>query len=149
MKPHPKLLHPADLLTQQKPALAASAKVPPAATTSAALPALKAVLAVHRTIASGLEWNRGLLSAPGADHGRALRCAAVVSAARLFVFLGLAARFTPLGRRISAFPEELLILSRKREGLPAIATHELLIFSHISLSMMLQVFPALDFFGRS
>jgi hypothetical protein len=67
----------------------------------------------------------------------------------LFVFLGLAARFAALGRRIAPFAEELLILARKREGLPAIAAHELLIFSHISLSYLLQVSAAPDVLPRS
>jgi len=66
------------------------------------------------------------------------------AAARLFVLLGLAARFAALRRRITAFAEESLILSRKREGLPAIAAHELLIFSHISLSSVIQVCAALE-----
>jgi hypothetical protein len=67
----------------------------------------------------------------------------------LFLFLGLAARFAALGRRITTFAEELLILSRKREGLPAIAAHELLIFSHISLSYLLQVCVTVDLLPRS
>ena len=57
----------------------------------------------------------------------------------LFVLLGLAARFAALRRRITTFAEEFLILGGKRECLPAIAAHELLIFSHISLSSMLLV----------
>jgi hypothetical protein len=62
----------------------------------------------------------------------------------LFVFLGLAARFAAFRRRITALPEKLLILRRKREGLPAIAAHELLIFSHISLSSLLQLCDAFE-----
>jgi hypothetical protein len=62
----------------------------------------------------------------------------------LFVLLGLAARFAAFRRRITTFAEELLILSRKREGLPAIAAHELLIFSHKSLSSVLQVCAAFE-----
>jgi hypothetical protein len=107
---------------------------------------LKAGLAVHGTIASGLEWNGGLLSAPGTDHGRTTRFTALISAAaaRLFVFLGLTARFAALRRRITTLAEEFLILRSECERLPAIAAHELLIFSHISLSSMLQVNAALE-----
>jgi TRAP-type C4-dicarboxylate transport system permease large subunit len=60
----------------------------------------------------------------------------------LFVFLGLAASFAALGRRITTLAEEFLIFGRKREGLPAVTADELLIFSHISLSSMLQVCAA-------
>jgi hypothetical protein len=67
-----------------------------------------------------------------------LVAAAATAAARLFVLLGLPARFAALRRRITTLAEELLILRSKRECLPAIAAHELLIFSHISLSSMLQ-----------
>jgi hypothetical protein len=56
----------------------------------------------------------------------------------LFVLLGLPARFAALRRRITTLAEKFLILCGKRECLPAIAAHELLIFSHISLSSMLQ-----------
>jgi hypothetical protein len=102
--------------------LAVSTKASPGAATSAGLPTLKAVLAVHRTVASGLEWNRGLLPAARTDHACTLRCIALVSAAarlvsaaRLLILLGLAACFAALRRRITAIPEELLILGRKRE----------------------------------
>lgn len=64
------------------------------------------------------------------------------AAARLFVLLSLAACFTALRRRITTFAEELLILGSKRERLPAIAANELLIFSHMPLSLMLQVCAA-------
>jgi len=67
----------------------------------------------------------------------------------LFVLLGLAACLAALRRRIAAFAEERLIVGGKREGLPAIAAHELLIFSHISLSSMLQVCAALNVLRRS
>jgi hypothetical protein len=62
----------------------------------------------------------------------------------LFVLLGLAAWFAALRRGITTITEELLILGRKREGLPAIAAHELLIFSHISLSSMHSVSAAFE-----
>lgn len=92
--------------------LTAPAKASPAAATAiAGLAPLKAALAVHRTVASGLEWNGRLLSAPGTDHGCTLCSAALVSAAtaRLFVLLGLAARFAALWRRITAIAEKILI----------------------------------------
>lgn len=99
--------------------LTAPAKAFSAAATTAGFARLKAVLAVHGTVPSGLEWNCGLLPAPGADDTRTLRRTALVSAtaaaARLFVLLGLAACFAALGRRIAALTEELLILSGKRE----------------------------------
>jgi hypothetical protein len=66
----------------------------------------------------------------------------------LFVLLRLAACFAPLGRRITTLAEELLVLSGKRERLPAVTANELLIFSHISLSFMLQVSAALDVLPR-
>jgi hypothetical protein len=56
----------------------------------------------------------------------------------------LPARFAALRRRITTFAEEFLILGGKRECLPAIAAHELLIFSHISLSSMLLVCSAFE-----
>ena len=62
----------------------------------------------------------------------------------LFVLLGLAAWFAALRRRITAIAEEFLILCRKREGLPAIAAHELLISSHKSLSSVLLVCAAFE-----
>jgi hypothetical protein len=68
----------------------------------------------------------------------------ITAAARLIVLLGLATGFAALGRRIATLAEEFLILRGKREGLPAIAAHELLIFSHISLSSILQVFAAFE-----
>jgi hypothetical protein len=115
-----------------------AAKVPPAAATSAGLPALKAVLAIHGTVASRLEWNRGLLAASGTDHAGSTRFTALVPAASapalLFVLLSLAACLAALRRRIPAITEEFLILCSKCEGLPAIAAHQLLIFSHKSLS---------------
>lgn len=125
----------------QLPILTASAEAVPAAATATGLSSLEAVPAVHRTVAPRLEWNSGLLPAAGADNACALGCAALVSAAAtgLLVLLGLAAWLAALGRRITTLAEELLIFSRKREGLPAIAAHELLIFSHISLSSVLQV----------
>jgi hypothetical protein len=70
--------------------------------------------------------------------------ATTTAAARLFVLLCLAACFTALRCRITSFAEELLILGRKREGLPAIAANELLIFSHVSLSSMIQVSAAFE-----
>ena len=97
---------------------APATKASPAAVT-AVLPALEAVLTVDGAVASGLEWNGGLLSAPRADHACTLWCAAVVSAAaaaaRLLVLLGLAACFAALRRRIAPLAEKLLILSGKRE----------------------------------
>jgi hypothetical protein len=63
----------------------------------------------------------------------------------LILLLGLAACFAALRRRITTFAEEILILRGKREGLPAIAAHELLIFSHISLSSVYQVCATFDF----
>jgi hypothetical protein len=128
-----------------KSALAASAKASPAVAAGAGPSTLEAVLAVHGTVASRLERDSGLLSAPRTDHACALRWAALISAAAtgLFVLLGLAACFAALRRWKTTFAEEVLIVSRKREWLPAIATHELLIFSHISLSFMLQVGAAL------
>jgi len=62
----------------------------------------------------------------------------------LFLFLGLAARFAALGRRITTIAEELLIFRSKCERLPAITAHELLIFSHISLSSILRVCAAFE-----
>lgn len=111
--------------------LAASTKSSPAA---AGLPTLKAILAVHRTVASRLKWNRRLLTAARADHACILRCAALVSTAatatRLLVLLGLPACLAALGRRVSAVSEKFLILRRKCESLPAIAANKLLISSH-------------------
>ena len=83
-------------------ATAATAPVAAAAAT-AGLARLKAVLAIHGTVSAGLERNRGLLSASGADHACPLRCTATVPAAAaataaLFVLLGLAARFAALRR---------------------------------------------------
>jgi len=46
---------------------------------TAGLSCLKAVLAVHGTVATGLEWDGGLLPAPGTDYGCSLRLAALVS----------------------------------------------------------------------
>jgi hypothetical protein len=133
-----------DVLTAPATTKAAAAS-PVAAAASAGLPRLKAVLAIHGTIPTGLEWNRGLLSASGADHACTLRCTAAVPAAAatlLLVLLGLTARFAALRRRITTLAEEFLVLSGKRECLPAIAAHELLIFSHISPSSMLLVCSA-------
>jgi len=48
--------------------LTVPAKVAPAAAARAGFATLKAVLAVHGAIASGLEWNGCLLSASGTDH---------------------------------------------------------------------------------
>jgi hypothetical protein len=117
-----------------------------AAAARAALPALKAILAVHWTVASGLEGNGGLLSAAGTDHRCALGCTPLVSAAApcLFVLLGLTACLATLRRRITAIAEELLILGSKCECLSAIAAHELLISSHKSLSSMHQVSAAFE-----
>jgi len=124
-------------------ATATEAAAPIAAAARTGFPALEAVLAVDGTVASGLEWNRGLLPAPGADDACALgRAALKPAAARLLVLLGLAACFAALGRGVTTIAKELLILGRKREGLPAIAAHELLIFSHISLSSMHSVSAA-------
>jgi hypothetical protein len=66
----------------------------------------------------------------------------------LLVLLRLAACLAALRRRITTFAEELLILSSECEVLPAIAANELLIFSHISLSSILQVCAALDLLPR-
>jgi hypothetical protein len=74
---------------------------------------------------------------------------AAATAARLLVLLSLAACLAALWRRIASLAEEVLILSGKRESLPAIAAHELLIFSHISLSSMLLVCATLDVLPRS
>ncbi len=127
-------------------ASAISSTVSSAATAAAAgPPALEAGLAIHGTVPARFEWNGGLLSAPGTDHACTLRSSALISAAtaaRLLVLLGLAAGLAAFRRRVSALTEEILILRRKCEGLPAIATEELLIFSHISLSLMLQLCAA-------
>jgi hypothetical protein len=134
------------------PAPTAPAKASPAAAARAGLTRLEAVLAVHRTVPSGLEWNCGLLSAPGTDHRCTPRFTALVAAATtasLLVLLRLAACFAALGRRIATFAEEVLIFCGKRECLPAIAAHKLLIFSHISLSSMLQLSAAFDVLSRS
>jgi hypothetical protein len=56
----------------------------------------------------------------------------------LFLFLGLAAWFAALRGRVTMLPEKILIVASKRECLPAIAAHELLIFSHISLSFIVE-----------
>src|SRR5271157_4382461 len=88
-------------LTSSTPA--APAKATPAAAACAGLTRLEAVLAVHGTVASGLEWNCGLLSASGTDHRCAPRFTALVATAataRLLVLLCLAARFAALRRRI-------------------------------------------------
>jgi len=96
------------------PAPAVAAPVTAAA--AAGLAALEAVLAIHGTVATGLEWHRGLLSASGADHAGSPRCAALKSAAsRLLVFLRLTACFTALGLGVAALAEEVLILNGKRE----------------------------------
>lgn len=121
-------------------AAAAIAAIPAA---GAGLSTLETVLAVHGTIPSGLERNCGLLSASGTDHARTLGCAAAVPpAVRLFVFLGLAARLAALRSRVTTIAEEFLVLRTKREGLSTIAANELLIFSHMPLSLMLQVCAA-------
>lgn len=121
------------------PVLPATAKASPIAEAAPvasagilALPGLEAVLAVHGTIAAGLEWHGGLLSASGAYYRRTPRLTALVSPARLFLFLGLTTLFAALRRRISAFIEERLIFGGKRERSPAIAAHEFLIPSHVS-----------------
>jgi len=88
---------------------------PAAGTRVLLLSRLEAVLAVHGTIPAGLEWYRGLLPAPGTNYGRTPRFAPLVSPAGLLLFLGLTALFTALRRRISAFIEERLIFSGKRE----------------------------------
>jgi hypothetical protein len=102
---------------RQARVLSAPAKASPAAATGVLLLAgLKAVLAIDGAVASGLERHSGLLSAPGADYGCAPRFTALVSsAARLFLFLGLTALLAALRRRVSAFTEEGLIFSGKRE----------------------------------
>jgi hypothetical protein len=143
--PYPRRKH--DVLTASAAAKTAAAATPVAAAASAAgLPRLKAVLAIYGTIPTGLERNCGLLSASGADHACALRRTAAVSATTaatlLFVLLGLTARFAALRRRITTLAEKFLVLRGKRERLPAIAAHELLIFSHISLSSILLVCSA-------
>jgi len=68
----------------------------------------------------------------------------MAAAARLFTLLGLAACFAALRCRITTFHKERLILGRKRECLPTIAAHELLICGHISLSSMLPVSAAFE-----
>jgi len=59
----------AALSTSQADVLAASAKAPPASITVVSLSSgLEAVLAVHGTVPSWLEWQSGLLSARGTDR---------------------------------------------------------------------------------
>jgi hypothetical protein len=86
-----------------------------------------------------------LLTAPGADHGRASGFSPLVSApspAALFVFLGLAARFAAFRCGISALLEERLVFACERKYLPAVATGELQISSHGESSFPLYViFP--------
>ncbi|MFZ0305406.1 MAG: hypothetical protein WAL75_22140 [Terracidiphilus sp.] len=130
----------------------AAAEASPAAAAGAGFARLKAVLAVHGTVATRLERDRGLLPATGTDDRRTPRFAALIAAAAtapLFVLLCLATRLAALRRRIATFAEEILILSGKREGLPAIAAHKLLIFSHNSLSSINPVCAALDVLPRS
>jgi hypothetical protein len=142
--PYPRRKH--DVLTASAAAKTAAATPVAATACAAGLPRLKAVLAIYGTIPTGLERNRGLLSASGANHACALRRTAAVSATAaatlLFVLLGLTARFAALRRRITTLAEKFLVLRGKRERLPAIAAHELLIFSHISLSSILLVCSA-------
>jgi hypothetical protein len=117
--------------------LAAPAKAASTAAATSGFSGTKAILAVHRAIAARLERNRGLLSATGADHAGALGFATGVSPATtagLFLFFGLTAWFAALRGRVTMLPEKILIVAGKRESLPAIAAHELLIFSHMSLS---------------
>jgi hypothetical protein len=100
---------------------------------------LKAVLAINRTVAAGLERNRRLLTASRTDHARALRGTALESptaSARLLVLLCLAAWLAPLGRRVTAVAKKLLVVGGKREYLSTVAASELQIVSHISLSFL-------------
>jgi hypothetical protein len=77
----------------------------------------------------------------------------------LFVLLCLTARFAALGRRVTALLEERLVLARKGEFLPTVATGELQIASHGESSFPLYVIilyfqgfrkpPRETFFGRA
>ena len=111
--------------------LSAPAKASPATAGVSLLSGLKAVLAVHGTVATRLERHSGLLSASGTDYRCGPRFTARISPARLLLLFGLTAWFASLGGRISAFFEEGAIFSGKRECLPAIATNEFLIARHI------------------
>jgi hypothetical protein len=122
---------------------AAAATPPTAALPSAAAPTTAplfrpvAALAVDRPIPAGFEWHRRGLPTAGADYrcARAHAAAAAravaavvlgmrrsVAAAASSALLGLATRFTPPGRGVSAFLEKLLFTSSEHKFLTAVAT---------------------------
>jgi hypothetical protein len=103
---------------------------------------LVATLAEDRTIAAGLERNRGLLAASSADNCGSLRGAGAIAAATtpavsattaalLFILLCLTARFASLRRRIAALAEKRLIVGRKCKVLSTVAACKLQVPSHI------------------
>jgi hypothetical protein len=126
------------------PVTAAAASATPAAAlpSAAAAPTTAplfrpvAALAVDRPVPARLERHRRGLPTAGADNGRARAhgrsaCAVAafmlgmgrsVAAATTSALLGLATRFTPPGRRVSAFLEKLLFTSSEHKFLTAVAT---------------------------
>jgi hypothetical protein len=122
---------------------AAATATPTAALPSAAAPTTAplfrpvAALAVDRPIPAGFERHRRGLPTAGADNGRARAHAgsaravaavvlgmrrSVAAAAASSALLGLATRFTPPGRGISAFLEKLLFTCSEHKFLTAVAT---------------------------
>lgn len=122
------------LLITATPAIITAA----AAAAVASLPGGETVLAIYWAVASRLKRDRCLLPASGTRDCCALRISppAVSSstAAALFVLLRCAARPAAFRRRIATFPEKCLIFARKREFLSAVATGQLQILCHKTLS---------------
>lgn len=108
------------------------------AATTGSLTGRVAVTAEHRTIATRLKWNRGGLTAAGADDGCSVGRLAAETAATTtaFVFLGRSARLTALGSREAPFLEKCLIRSGEGEFLPTVAARKLNIACHKAPRML-------------
>ena len=116
----------------------------PSSAAAVGLSGSEAVLAVHGTITSWLKRHRGLLPTCGTCNRRALRFAPVVSSpSALLVFLSLSTTLAPFRSRIATFQKKCLILARKSEFPTAVATSQLQIRCHTSLS------PTVKLYARS
>src|SRR5580692_4123712 len=118
-----------DRTIERGPILLAVAPSAPAAT---AFACCVAIPAIHRSIATGLEWNGCWLSATRTNHRCSLCWSRTVAGSPLIVFLCHAARLTTLWGRVTTFLKERLIGSTEGKFLPAVAACNLHISGHRS-----------------
>ena len=112
-----------------------------ASAAAAFLSGLEAILTIDGAVATRLEGNGGLLAACRTSDAGALRFTAGVSASGTLVILFcLSAILAALRSGVTAFLEICLIVAGKGEFLPAVATSQLQILCHTSLSSTLSLY---------